>query len=235
MTLFDRRKPKVQNAVFAERPSGAKGRTSWLAMPALRIPAIPAAPPPRAAEPELPEVIEPHLAAPLPPPMPEGLEQLAAQPWVPPAERDELTPLLDELRASIDDFVTLRLRVLAESERQLVELSGAIARRVIGAELAHDHGLVLALAAEGVRSLAERDHVTVRIGVPLEQEALERFFRGLESRATHCEVVHDRGLRPGQCVVETDLGRVDESLETRLDNVLNHLIPRAPEGAGEEP
>src|SRR5260221_559540 len=46
----------------------------------------------------------------------------------------------------------------------------------------------------------------------------------IHARAANVEVDRDEKLGPGACIVETELGRVDESVELRLTSVLTHLF-----------
>jgi len=64
----------------------------------------------------------------------------------------ELQPVLDRLARSIDEIGGLRSRLRAEAEADLVQLSLAIARRVLRREMAIDpealHGLILGALAK---------------------------------------------------------------------------------------
>jgi flagellar assembly protein FliH len=143
----------------------------------------------------------------------------------------EQAAMLARLERSIEELAEVRSSMMMATERQLAELAAAIARRVLGQELATDPSRILELARQGIETLSDRDKLVVRVGAPLSEATLSAFFEGMKSRSTRCEVRHDPSLSPGQCIVETDLGRVDESLETRLANVLGQLLPPAESAA----
>jgi flagellar biosynthesis/type III secretory pathway protein FliH len=129
------------------------------------------------------------------------------------------------LERAIEEFAVLRTRTLDETEEQIVVLAAAIARRVIGREMTIDPGLMLALAAEGIDALGERDRIVVRIG-GFEESHLPAMLERLRRRAPRCEIALDPSLGPGECVVESELGQVDESIDARLANVLHAVLPR---------
>jgi flagellar assembly protein FliH len=129
-----------------------------------------------------------------------------------------------QLEQSIEEVAALRKTIMAETEQQLVELAAAIARRVIGKELSLDPEILLGLAAEGLDALAQGDKVRVRVGAAFDEASIATFRDRVKARASHVEVTHDDKLGPGGCIVETELGRVDESVELRLASVLAHLF-----------
>ncbi|MCA9640298.1 MAG: hypothetical protein H6718_17995 [Polyangiaceae bacterium] len=180
-----------------------------------------------------------------PPPRPavaggtsEGLEMRAAMdavmasvpPPVRPPQVAELDALalqdaaLSELRAALEASLGLRDDWLRESEEQLVELVSVIARRVIAREVRSDPGLVRSLVREGIDALGGADRVVVRLGEAF-AGAAEQLSDDLESSGRSCQVVVDPELSHHGCVIETAYGRVDESLEGRLDQVLGALTP----------
>jgi hypothetical protein len=245
---------KVKTVVFGEATKKRRPRTSWMAKPLVspaeptKIPRAPAAPG-FADRKELPsslpeallndradrEVSPTRTSFP-----PSSLENPDKHP--PPVIIDPgPSPMeiargkaLDEreglLERSIEEIAALRKTIMSETEQQLVELAAAIARRVIGRELALNPDILLGLAAEGLDALAEGDRVKVRVGTMYGDATIAAFRARVKARAAHVEVDYDEKLGPGACVVETELGRVDESVELRLTSVLAHLFGQAENG-----
>ena len=143
-----------------------------------------------------------------------------------------LEATISALERSVEELSLLRGRVMEETEEQLVSLAAAIARRAIGREISLDPEIMLTLAAEGIDALADRDRVVVRFGFLDRDDLLPSMVERLKRRAPRCEVLQDPSLGPGQCVVESEFGQVDESVESRLDNVLRALLPSAPRRFG---
>jgi flagellar assembly protein FliH len=116
-------------------------------------------------------------------------------------------------------------RIGTESEERLVALALLVARRVIAREVSMDPKVVLGLVREGISALGERDRLVIRVG-PFFGAMREAIEDDLASAKLRCEVVVDPTLGETGCVVETDLGRVDESIEVRLANLMANLSSR---------
>jgi len=127
---------------------------------------------------------------------------------------------------AVEILAKVRDEVLAQTAGQLAELAAAIARRVISHELSVDRGVIHRLVSEGLAALGQRDRVVVRLGqgFAAECDAIEQRFRAGGERF---EVIVDPRLDAYGCVVETELGQVDESLDTRLATLLQALKPES--------
>ncbi len=125
---------------------------------------------------------------------------------------------------AIEQVMQSRAEVLAQTASQLAELAVMIARRVIARELSIGAEVVHSLVAEGLDALGNHDRVLVRLGggfSELRDDVQSRLLRNGAS----CEVRVDTSLAKWGCVVETELGRVDESVESRLATLLQALKP----------
>jgi len=141
------------------------------------------------------------------------------------AQSARMEGAIGALERAVEELSVLRTRTLDETEEQIVVLAAAIARRVIGREMTTDPELMLALAAEGIDALSERDHIVVRMGA-IDESRLPAMLERLRRRAPKCEITLDPTMGPGECVVESELGQVDESVDARLANVLAAVLPR---------
>jgi flagellar assembly protein FliH len=115
-----------------------------------------------------------------------------------------------------------RALALEQSEKELVELVKVICRRVVLREVTLSSSVIEALVQEGLSALGRNDQVSVRLG-PFFADALDHISENLRHRGIHCSVVIDPGVGVHGCVLETELGRVDESVETRLNVLLASL------------
>ena len=148
------------------------------------------------------------------------------------AQTARLEATISALEQSVEELSLLRGKMMEETEEQLVALAATIAKRVIGREISLDPEILLTLAAEGIDALGDRDKVVVRFGFLDRDDLLASMVERLKRRAPRCEVLQDPSLGPGQCVVESEFGQVDESVDSRLDNVLRALLPSAPRRFG---
>lgn len=133
---------------------------------------------------------------------------------------------------AIELLMAERSRVLEQTASQLGELATIIARRVIAHEISLNPNIVAGLVNEGLAALGAHDRVLVRIGRAF-AEARANLEQRLADRGAHAEVRLDTTLSEYGCVVETELGRVDESIESRISTLLQALRPESDAASGE--
>ncbi len=161
------------------------------------------------------------------PPNPRGINPAELEALV--AERalqNATAQLLDEARTvlaeAIESFDQARRDLAYVSEPRLVELAMLVARRVIGRELLTQPELVADLVREGIDALASSDTTRVRVGAAF-GEIRDLVLDQLATRGIEVELVVSPHLADYACVVETELGRVDESVEERLNTLLESI------------
>jgi flagellar assembly protein FliH len=119
---------------------------------------------------------------------------------------------LEEVTRRLRDLLTeltgLRERLFREREEEMVHLALAVARQVVGRELQSDPGLI--------RGLLQRDGLRLHLH-PGDLEVLSE--TGKEGWPPEVELVADAGLTPGGFRIETGVGELDGSLETRWERV----------------
>ncbi len=140
---------------------------------------------------------------------------------------ENLVPRAEEeatqaITSALEEAARQRTAALRLAEQELISLARAICRRVIGRELQLDPHVCVSLVQEGLKALGQHDQVSVRLG-PFFSEAAEDLAQQLEARGVNAEVSVDPALSPYGCLIETAFGRVDESIETRLDQLLDAL------------
>ncbi len=136
----------------------------------------------------------------------------------------ELQPVIDRLARAIDEIAGLRARLRAEAEADLIQLSLAIARRVLRRELAIDpealHGLVLG----ALEKLSGQEISRVRVHpahTALVSESLRR-----NSASARVEVIGDPSRVLGTVVFETQHGNLDASVDSQLQEIERGLADR---------
>jgi hypothetical protein len=134
--------------------------------------------------------------------------------------------ILEEGRAALSEAIEAldqsRRDIAYGSEPRLVELAMLVARRVIGRELVTQPDIVADLVREGVDALAASDSLRVRIG-PGFQSVQDAILEHLSSRGIVVDLAVAPSLSEYGCVVQTDLGRVDESIDERLAVLLDSI------------
>jgi hypothetical protein len=140
---------------------------------------------------------------------------------------EQLVPRAEEeasaaIVAAVEQFAAARAQLLEGAELELIQLVRSVARRVIERELLTDPSLIDGLVRAGLEALGNADRVSVRLG-PFFADAVDDVREKLEQRGIECHVNVDASLGRYGCLLETELGRVDESVEARLDVLLSHL------------
>jgi len=112
--------------------------------------------------------------------------------------------------------------MVAEWCDRTVELAILVARRVVARELQTQPHIVTDLVREGLEVLNVRDKVRVHLGheFAVLKDALVAHYSAM---GTLIEANVDSTLPAYGCVVETEIGSVDESIESRLSTLLEAL------------
>ncbi len=199
------------------------------------------APPPDDVQPpELLEASEPGDAAP-PPPDPSqyqahfaALERDAFAKGYAAGERagaeagaKRAEAMLRRLAQTIEELGALRTQMVHQTERQMVQLAIAVARRVVGREIALDGDLIVAMARVALDRLGERTPATIR----LHPEDLAAIGQA-EWAGPHVRVVGDPTLSRGGCLVESEFGLIDASVDAQFEQLAQAMLGDNP-GASE--
>lgn len=131
--------------------------------------------------------------------------------------RSELEPLQRRLAQSIEELAGYRPRLRAEAEREVVELSLAIARRVLRRELHLDRDAILGLVKAAFEKVNLREVTQVRAH-PAHVSVLRAHLEALGAPEV-VEIREDPSLEAGGVIVETARGSLDASLATQLDEI----------------
>jgi flagellar biosynthesis/type III secretory pathway protein FliH len=145
-------------------------------------------------------------------------------PLAPPPEPKPDPALERAFRAAIEEIASTRTRVLEAAGSQLAALASIIARRVIARELALAPEILEGLVREGLEALSDQDRIRIRVGRGF-QTAVDGLERQLAVRGHEFRIFVEEALGDYDCVIETELGQVDESVEARLEKLLAALKP----------
>ena len=142
----------------------------------------------------------------------------------------EMQASIDKLRAQVANMTAIvnkldaPLRDMdAEVERQLVELTIAIAKQVVRRELKSDPAQVIAVIREtvGLLPAAARD-VKVHLNPADAAVVRERLATPTADRAW--TIIEDPVLTRGGCRVTTDTAQIDARLESRIGSVVSAMF-----------
>jgi flagellar assembly protein FliH len=147
--------------------------------------------------------------------------------------------------AAAEQAVTsLRDAYLAEAEAAAVDLAFRIAEKVIGAAVASDPTVILDVVSGALLRTTDRDHLVLEVN-PRDFELVRDAAAELAARLGgigRMEVVSERRVDPGGCVVRTVEGEIDARISGQLERVRQILtetssngpaVPAPPEPAGD--
>lgn len=129
--------------------------------------------------------------------------------------------MLARLSQSVSDLQTLRTEMLRRTERQVVELAVAIARKVVHRELSLDPALMLTMARVALDRLADATGATVRLH-PHDYAAAVQHGAGILPGGV--KLMADQGIPRGGCTVQSEAGVIDLTADLQLDEAARVLI-----------
>jgi len=129
------------------------------------------------------------------------------------------------LEASARAIRTARAEFLDAMGPQMIELAGAIARRILQREVETDPDFARRTVHRAIEHLMDRNNVVVHVN-PGDAEALRAQKIALLEEfdgVRQITVMPDPEIGPGGCVVETELVHVDARIDAQLERILDAL------------
>ena len=117
----------------------------------------------------------------------------------------------------VESFEDKKNDYFAKVEAEVIQLSLAIARKILHREAQVDPMLVAALVRIALEKMREGSNVTIRVGAGRAPH-WRGYFAGVPS-LTEVEVVEDPQLSNLDCVVETDLGSANFGMDSQFKEV----------------
>ncbi len=130
--------------------------------------------------------------------------------------RKGLEEVTQRLLGLLQELAACKETLYREWQAELVSLVLLIARKVVGRELRTHPEVIGTLVEQGFQSLSHREGLKLHLH-PADVEALAAASR--ESWPPGVELVADGTLTPGGFRLETALGEVDGTVETRWERV----------------
>lgn len=141
------------------------------------------------------------------------------------AERG-LVNVFRSMRTASESLLSLREKVLRESEEELVNLTVMIAKKVILKEVTHDRSILSNVVQAAIASLSERERITIRLNPDdhaLVTTGHEDYLRR-ELLSDRMHIKPDPVVQPGGCMIDTELGTIDASIDAQLEEIHRRLL-----------
>ncbi len=150
--------------------------------------------------------------------------------------RGEFAPFLETLHHSIDNLSTFRKNLFAKVEREMLEMTVDLAKKIVHHELSTREDSIQDIIHLAVQSVLDRESLTLRIN-PAEKiyaetyrPEIQRYFGDVKNLV----IQPDPNIERGGCVVETNFGTIDARLE-RLNDQIDAILDLAPPAPEPEP
>lgn len=131
----------------------------------------------------------------------------------------ELQGHVDELVTAVSNLKEARDSVIKSSESQLVEFALLIAEKVIAKKIEQDPELINAVISDTFDKISGSDRIIFKIN-PADADVVSAFQPTIEARLVGVEKItiqQDSTIQPGGCIIETDLGFVDVTIQEKLN------------------
>lgn len=125
----------------------------------------------------------------------------------------------------------------ARIEPELVRLSVSIAEKILGRELELRPESVVDLVRNSIKRLRDREHLRVSVNprdVAQVKEAREDLIAAVDG-VRKLDIVEDRRVDPGGCVIESPNGTLDARIRTQIDEISRVLGDLMPDGSDSGP
>lgn len=137
---------------------------------------------------------------------------------------------VERLARSVEDLQALRTKLLQKTERQVVQLSVAIARRIVHRELRLDPDLLAAMARVALDRLGDAPGATIRLNP---EDYAATAARRVAPDAGAVRVVADPSVKRGGCLVQSEVGLIDLNPDAQIQELASTLLGPESDAEGE--
>jgi len=138
----------------------------------------------------------------------------------------QLQGLISDFDQKIADFKQSLVERETELKEDLLRLAVAISKKVIGRELKLDTELLKGIIDRTISLLDGEEEILIRVA-PSDLEVLVDYKQELISSNNGLErvkIVSDEGVKNGGCIIETDFGGFDATIESQLAEIEAKLL-----------
>ena len=125
--------------------------------------------------------------------------------------------MLRRLAQTLDELRSLRATMIRQTEQQMVQLALAISRRILRREATVDEDLLVAMARVALERLGDAGSATIRLNPEDYSHTVQR--HGDHWAGSRVRVVADPSVSRGGCLVESDFGLIDASVDAQFEQV----------------
>ena len=139
-----------------------------------------------------------------------------------------LEKTLVKLEQIISQAINKRNEIIESSEKQLGDISIAIAKKVIKSISESDQSIIIRNVTEAIRKIKGKTRITIRININ-DLELITHHkdeFHQMLNNIEQVNILEDPNIERGGCVIETDFGEIDARISSQF-NKIETAIKRA--------
>ncbi len=139
--------------------------------------------------------------------------------------KNEVTSMKNEASKILEEAKEEKEKILNDLEPQVVELVYNIVEDLVKTEMKYDNTLILSLVKEGINSTTILEKITIKLSdvdydlVVEEKEELEKLI----DSSKELKIIKDFTLQNNDCIIETDFGYVNCSIDDKLKTLKKNL------------
>ena len=138
------------------------------------------------------------------------------------AAQQETAALAKKLATSLDDLMRGRNEMIRHTEKQMVQLALAVARRVVHREVSIDANTLVTMMRVALERVSDAARVTVRLN-PVDHQSVAA---ALTAAGTSDQVTMapDARLPRGACRIESDYGDIEAGVDAQIQEIARALL-----------
>jgi len=138
------------------------------------------------------------------------------------AAQQEFAGLAKKLATTLDDLMRVRNEMIRHTEKQMVQLALAVARRVVHREVSLDPQVLLTMMRVALERVSDAARVTVRLN-PADYQSVTAAIDGTAT-SDQVTLAADGRVPRGGCKVETEYGDVDAGVDAQIQEIARALL-----------
>jgi flagellar assembly protein FliH len=133
--------------------------------------------------------------------------------------------LQSDIQVLIDAIAVQRTTLWEQTEQEVLAFVMEMAKRVVKVEIQQNPEVVGEMIRHGLRRVADKENMRIRVS-PDELEAVRADRNDLLlilDGARQLEIIEDRRVGRGGCVIETSAGTIDARIDTQFEQIADKL------------
>ena len=130
--------------------------------------------------------------------------------------------LAKKLASTLDDLVRVRDQMIRHTEKQMVQLALAVARRVVHREVTVDPTTMLTMMRVVLERVSDAARVSVRLN-PADHQAVTAALADAPT-SDQVTITADPRVPRGGCKVESEYGDIDAGVDAQIQEIARALL-----------